>query len=166
MMDKIPEQLEEHLETIIQWVEDTAETQGRTLTDEEMRWAKLVRVKHPEKINVVSVAQMPTLPESVRHISDQHLDTSGAAGLTLGYTVFVLNGHYCRQLMQHEFRHVYQTEHLTVKGFMIQYIQDIMKFGYVDSPLEEDARIWEHERGDNSSEPSYWKKLKLFVLGK
>lgn len=69
----------------------------------------------------------------------------GMVGLTLGYGVFVCEGHDNSRLVAHELRHVYQYERVgSISKFLEIYLQQIAAFGYQDAPLEIDARAHEH----------------------
>ena len=65
-------------------------------------------------------------------------------GLTLGYGIFIVSGHYTVRLISHECRHVYQYETLgSIDKFLPVYLQQIVEFGYAGAPLEVDARAYE-----------------------
>jgi hypothetical protein len=69
----------------------------------------------------------------------------GMIGLTLGYAVLIRRGHEASpRLLSHEFRHVYQYEAAgSIAAFLPGYLQQIVAFGYVNAPLEADARAHE-----------------------
>ena len=65
-------------------------------------------------------------------------------GLTLGYGIYVCDGHIDNRLISHECRHVYQYEAAgSIENFLPIYLQQIAIHGYHDAPFEIDAR--EHE---------------------
>ncbi len=67
-------------------------------------------------------------------------------GLTLGYSIFLVNGHESARLISHECRHVYQYETFgSIERFLPVYLQQLVTYGYQDAPLEVDART--HEIG-------------------
>lgn len=117
---------------------------GAPLSAEHVVMAGKVGVAHPENIRIKLVERLP-LPE------DQELATAAIqtgllgpnmTGLTLFYGIFV-----CRRaqgdnmLIAHECRHVHQYEQKgSVAGFLQEYLQQIVTFGYVNAPLERDAR--------------------------
>lgn len=119
---------------------------GRLLVAWELDVARKAGVRHPEKIKVVMVNELP-FPEhpELRSLSMQYgLGGSDMVGLTVGYGVFILQGHYSKRLLSHECRHVFQYEEAgSVGEFMSRYLGEILEYGYMNSPLEQDARSHE-----------------------
>jgi hypothetical protein len=119
---------------------------GRPLDDGEARIARGVGVTYPERVRVVFVDDMP-IPEdpALRAAAlESGLMGDGAIGLTLGHSVFIRAGHETLRVLSHELRHVYQYEQAgSIAGFLPGYLQQIIEFGYVASPLEQDARLHE-----------------------
>lgn len=65
-------------------------------------------------------------------------------GLTLGYSIFLVNGYENVRLISHECRHVYQYEMFgSIDSFLPVHLQQIVTYGYQDAPLEVDARAHE-----------------------
>jgi hypothetical protein len=63
------------------------------------------------------------------------------AGLTLGYAIFICEGHNSPRLLSHECRHVYQYEMCgSIAAFLPIYLQQIVDFGYMNAPFEIDAQ--------------------------
>jgi hypothetical protein len=119
---------------------------GTPLTREELALARMVGVARPELIRKVSVRRLP-LPDDVE-LRAAALQTgllgSGASGLTLGYAVLVVKGHETTRLLSHEFRHVHQYETAgSIEAYLPLYLTQIVEVGYVDAPLERDARAHE-----------------------
>lgn len=112
---------------------------GRHLNDDEVEWAKLVGVKDTDRVKIVNVEEMPKPPEQLKELSLKHLNLKHAAGLTIGWTIFIKDTYYSRKLVQHELRHVYQIESLGLKDFLMKYVEEVMTIGYHDCPLEKDA---------------------------
>lgn len=119
---------------------------GTSLSAAGLELARIVGVRHPEKIRVCVVDALP-LPRE-RDLREAALQAGllgpGMAGLTLGHTVFVRSGHGNSRLLRHEFRHVYQCESAgSIDAFLPVYLAQIVQFGYEYAPLEQDARAHE-----------------------
>jgi len=131
------------------WAEATARSchaGGRPLTEAERATATRVGVHHPERIHLMEESVPLPREGRLRELA-QGLGLGGSAlGLTLGYALWLarpLAGPQDR-LLAHECRHVHQAE---VAGglapFLATYLGEIHEFGYLDAPLEVDARAWE-----------------------
>ncbi len=134
----------------IEWAEAVAAhavSNGRVLTEREMEITLRVGVAQPELVRVAMVDRMP-MPDdpALREAASQTgLLGLGAVGLTLGHTVFIVNGHISDRLIAHELRHVYQYEQAgSIRNFLPVYLRQIVECGYVGAPLEKDARAHEH----------------------
>ena len=68
-----------------------------------------------------------------------------AVGLTLGHAVFIRRSHAGkRRLLRHELRHVAQNEAAgSIDAFLEQYLEQVVRYGYADAPLEIDAHSFE-----------------------
>ena len=65
-------------------------------------------------------------------------------GLTLGYGIYICQGHNRIRILSHEFRHVYQYEQLgSISAFLPVYLQQIVTFGYRNTPYGLDAKKFE-----------------------
>lgn len=122
---------------------------GRPLQEREREFARKVGVMYPDKIRLIAVEKlpMPTDPP-LRAAAEQtgFLDPR-MVGLTLGYSVFVCNGHETPRLLSHEFRHVYQYERAgSIAAFLRHYLLQIVEHGYASTTFEIDAQA--HERTD------------------
>ena len=119
---------------------------GQALNESGLALARRVGVAHPERIRVVGVVEMP-LPEdpALRNAGiEAGLIGPGFAGLTLGYTIFVRNDDQRVELLAHECRHVAQYESFgSISAFLATHLRDVIRVGYWDSPLEQDARAFE-----------------------
>jgi hypothetical protein len=133
----------------IAWAEgqsSSAVQSGRPLDAALVSVAESVGVLHPQRIRLVEVSRLP-MPD------DQELQQAALAtgllgpnmiGLTLGYGVFVCQGHGTVRLFSHEFRHVYQYEQAgSIAAFLPVYLQQIVTVGYSNAPFEVDARAHE-----------------------
>ncbi|WP_416186977.1 hypothetical protein [Hydrogenophaga sp. SNF1] len=119
---------------------------GVSLTPHGIALARGVGVYRPELVRVELVPQLP-LPDDP--LLQQVALAAGLlgpdmVGLTLGYGIFIVQGHANDRLVSHELRHVHQYETFgSISGFMPVYLAQIAEFGYEAAPLERDAR--EHE---------------------
>ncbi len=136
----------------IAWAEarasEVAES-GRSLNEREIAIARAVGVRRPDLIRVALVETLP-LPERA-DLRAAALQTGvlgpNMVGLTLGYSVFICQGHVSTRLLSHECRHVYQYECAgSIAAFLPVYLQQVVQFGYTAAPYEVDARA--HERID------------------
>jgi len=119
---------------------------GEPLSETGLGLAVAVGVSQPERIRVSVVAELP-LPDDAQ-LREVSLETGllgpNMIGLTLGYGIYVRNGHIDDRLIAHECRHVYQYETAgSIESFLPIYLQQIAIHGYHDAPFEIDAR--EHE---------------------
>ena len=138
-------------ERTIAWAKDregAALAAGTALTHEQATLARAVGVRHPERIRIVVVDEIPLPDEPVLRAAAQGvgLSQSWAAGLTLGHAVIVRRGFEREaRLLSHEFRHVAQYESMGGIGpFLVSHLKSLVEHGYEDSPFERDARA--HER--------------------
>ncbi len=121
---------------------------GRALTEREQELAREVGVAKPEQIRIalVDALPLPDDPELRAAALQTGLLGRDTAGLTLGHSIFVCNGHETTRLLAHEFRHVYQYEQAgSIAGFLPGYLQQVVEVGYTNTTFEKDA--WDHERG-------------------
>jgi len=134
----------------ISWAEaqySTIAQAGQPLNEVLLAVARSVGVLHPELIRVSEVPSLP-LPEDIE-LKQAALATGllgpGMVGLTLGYGVYICQGHGNVRLLSHEFRHVHQYEQAgSIAAFLPIYLQQIVTVGYNNAPFEIDARA--HER--------------------
>ncbi|RQS67489.1 hypothetical protein DID96_21745 [Burkholderia sp. Bp8963] len=139
------------LPAAVAWAEAQAargQALGAPLTPGQADDARAVGVAQPERIRIVTTAVLPfpDTPSLAAIARDTGLLSPGTIGLTLGHAVFVVEEHVTRRLLTHEFRHVHQYEAAgSIGAFLARYLHEIATFGYVDAPLEADAR--QHERG-------------------
>jgi hypothetical protein len=133
----------------VEWAEQCAlvvSESGEPLTEHYLKLAQRVGVAHPESIRLACVTQipMPTDPLLLQAILQTGLLGPGAIGLTLHYGIYIRSGHDSIPLLSHEFRHVYQYEQAgSIAAYLPEYLQQIVQFGYANTPFEIDAR--DHE---------------------
>jgi hypothetical protein len=120
---------------------------GEPLVPAGVTLAKTVGVTHPDRIRLWVVPQIPAPedPDLRRFALEQNLIGPNTHGLTVGYGIFILEGHLSARLLSHECRHVHQVEQAgSLTAFLSVYLQQIADHGYEHAPYELDART--HER--------------------
>jgi len=130
----------------IVWAENVhalIQNSGAALNEGERKIAQRVGVANPEKIRVIESDLVPQPDHPV--LKEASLQTGmlspATNGLTLGYSIFIKSGRKSTRLLSHECRHVHQYEsYQSIAGFLAEYLQQIIDFGYYDAPLEIDAR--------------------------
>lgn len=139
--------LEALLPSAIEWVNKMAvagQASGRSLDSLEIELAKFAQVKDIQKIRICVVDDIPRPDlEALAQLAENLgvIDRS-TAGITFGHTVFI-KGQFARShsLLAHEFAHVAQYEqHSGTANFVRTYLSQILQHGYVDAPLEVEAR--------------------------
>lgn len=119
---------------------------GFSMQEAEQTIARRVGVRRPDQIRVKLVEHLP-LPEEpmLRQAAiEAGLLGPNMVGLTLGYSIFLVNGYESVRLISHECRHVYQYEMFgSIESFLPVYLLQIVTYGYQDAPLEVDARAHE-----------------------
>lgn len=139
------------LPSAIKWAEEQslrAQQTGQPLDISGLALARQVGVQHSERIRTQLVDALP-LPDELS-LRQAALATGllgpGMIGLTLGYSIFIVRGYMGPRLLSHECRHVYQYETSgSVAAFLPVYLQQIATVGYLNAPLEQDARACEIE---------------------
>ena len=139
-------QLPNILPPAIDWAEDvytSIQISGAALDECERKLAQCVGVVSPEKIRVIESELVPQPDHPVLKEASLQIGMLCPAtnGLTLGYSIFIKSGRKSTRLLSHEFRHVHQYESFrSIAGFLAEYLQQIIDYGYYDAPLEIDAR--------------------------
>ena len=121
---------------------------GMPLSDFGSRLAHLAGVNRPELVRVAEVADIPFPedPELREATLAAGLLGPGTIGLTLGYGIYIRQGHRSNRLLSHECRHVYQYEEAgSIAAFLPVYLEQILSVGYTAAPFEVDARAHERE---------------------
>jgi hypothetical protein len=139
------------LVSAIAWAEaqcERVQQSGSPLETSGLALAACVGVRYPERIRTLIVDALP-LPDEPR-LREAALATGllgpVAAGMTLGYSIFIVNGPITTRLLSHECRHVAQCESYgSIASFLTVYLEQLIAFGYFDAPLERDARAHETE---------------------
>jgi len=131
------------------WAETCAAdiiSNGFPLSSPKRAIASRIGVNDPEKtrIMLVKIIPRPTDPELVQLVDKYSLLGDNTAGLTVGYGIYLREDAFCNQILSHELRHVYQYEQAgTIENFLMEYIPQILQFGYHHAPLELDAHEYE-----------------------
>lgn len=137
------------LPAAIAWAEQHASEivmSGRPLSELEVAVAREVGVSCPEKVRIKFVERLPLPNEPrLRQVAlDAGLLGPTMVGLTLGYGIYLCNGHNSSCLLSHECRHVYQYEQAgSIAAYIPKYLREIVEYGYTNASYEKDAR--EHE---------------------
>jgi len=141
-----PQQFHQLLPLAVKWAEQQEIyilRNGVSLTDAQIRDARLVPVVSPEKVRLLRVTQVPSPMDPILKSASQdvNLITPNTIGLTLQYGIFVREDYWGnRGLIIHELVHVAQYERLGgIPGFLNQYLQECIKFGYPQAPMEQEA---------------------------
>ncbi len=116
---------------------------GVQLTAVQINDARLVSVVSPDKVRLLSVTQIPLPSEPLLKAAAQSISllTPNTIGLTLQYGIFIrVDSWGNRRLIKHELVHVAQYERLGgISGFLSQYLQECIRFGYHQAPMEQEA---------------------------
>ena len=97
---------------------------GESLKEEFILIAKELEIKYPEKVRVLVVNNLLNI-----------------AGVTLRYGIIIKKDYLSHEILVHELTHVKQYEKKGgIYEFLKQYFYEINKFGYYNSPSENEAR--------------------------
>ena len=115
--------------------------EGQPLNHEALAFALELEITKPESIRVLEVKSVP-LPAPrplVKLATRWGIPVFEPAGMALGRGIYLLDGH--SRILRHELVHVAQYERLGgIEPFMRQYLTECLVHGYLDSPLEVEAR--------------------------
>jgi hypothetical protein len=124
-----------------------AHARGTALPAPLLAVARKAGVRAPGKVRIVVMDEIPLPDDPVLKGAalSVGLSQSDAAGMTLGYAVFLRRGYeHDLRVLSHELRHVAQYEACGgIGGFLAVHLADLVAFGYEDSPFEVDARAHE-----------------------
>jgi hypothetical protein len=130
--------------------------EGSPLKPSAVADARAVGVKHPERIRVLVVDEIPTPDDTLLATAAAATGFLGSntAGLALGYSIFVRRGRLSRRLLSHECRHVAQFEDAgSLPAFLTTYLNELVANGYDDCSCEVDARSHELPNADLTWRP-------------
>lgn len=115
---------------------------GASLNEEETALARLVGVRHPERVRIVRKTQMP-LPaiDKLRGVIVKlGFANPATLSITYGYAMF-MHPDIPRFEFVHELFHVRQYEELGgTRNFLARYMAELVTYGHDKSPLEVEAR--------------------------
>lgn len=135
----------------IAWAERISQQvaeQGATLTERGISIARRVGVLHPELIRIATVPTIPLPddPQLLEMATATGLHLKKAAGLTLGYSILIVEGRMSVRLASHECRHVVQYEEAgSIAAFLPGYLKQLADVGYENAPYEIDAKAHEFD---------------------
>ena len=126
---------------------------GTPLDPWQLGLASAVGVVQPDLIRVREVYRVPVPndPELREIAVKTGLFGPTMAGITFGYSIYMVNGCVTNRLISHECRHVQQYEAAgSIAAFVPVYLQQIVAFGYDEAPLEIDARLHERDSAEQN----------------
>jgi hypothetical protein len=116
-------------------------SEGQPLGHEGLAFARELDITEPETIRVLEVKSVP-LPAPrplVRLAGRWGFPVFEPAGMALGRGIYLLDGQ--SRILRHELVHVAQYQRLGgIEPFLRQYLTECLVHGYLDSPLEVEAR--------------------------
>lgn len=142
-MSKMDEYLNQ-FDEIFQWAEAMEKQilqEGEPINYHDRLIASIAGISDEEKVRILKVDKI-ILPdiELVNDLKKANIFTlSGTAGMALGHAI-LLDKNATQDVLIHEFRHVAQYELFgDLKSYLTFYLRELIKFGYGDGPLENDA---------------------------
>lgn len=116
---------------------------GRPLRERERAFAREIGIRDPGEVRIRVVPRLPSpmggLFAPLENLFGFRL--SRAAGVTLGYGIYVAAEHEDFALVAHELVHVRQYEALGGPlPFICRYFHQCLAVGYLEAPLEVEAR--------------------------
>ena len=116
---------------------------GDPLSNSQIEDAKHVGVKHPERVRILKVPQIPFPKLCVLKAAAEatQLITSSTVGLTVRYGIFVHSDFSDdRCVIVHELVHTSQYEKLGgFLPFIRKYLLQLINIGYPEAPMEQEA---------------------------
>lgn len=152
MIDLRIERMRLLLPLALEWAEEQEEEileKGAGLSDPQMEDARLIGVRHPEKVRILEVPciPLPEDPQLAAAAAEIGLITERTEGMTLGYGIFIrARCRHRRRVIVHELVHAAQYERLGgLLPFLEQYLSECVTRGYPNGPLEREAMLVERE---------------------
>ena len=115
--------------------------QGAPLSPELVTFAGSLGIDKPEEVRYLAANPIPSpVPLFAQELARKcGIEIITPAGMTLGRGIYILPGH--EMVLRHELVHVEQYQRLGgIPGFMREYLLECLTHGYMDSPLEQEAR--------------------------
>lgn len=132
---------------VARWARDQERrilAEGRRLDREALAIADALRIADPEEIRVLVVTSipLPAPPSLIKLAASLGFPLFEPAGMALGRGVYLLQ--HDSRILRHELVHVAQYQRLGGIGpFLHRYLAECLTVGYLDSPLEVEARAGE-----------------------
>lgn len=139
--------LEELLPQICDWAQKEEENilkNGVALSADEMVTASKIGVRHPERVRLLRVPQVPMPQDAVLRAAAAQagLVSEQTAGMALRYGIFIRDDMWPNRsaIVAHELVHTAQYERLGgLAPFLKQYLSECSTVGYSQAPLEQEA---------------------------
>lgn len=117
---------------------------GRELTINEIKYAKSIGVKHPEKVRVMVTSDfpVPTNKEVFKGFKELGFDSMFVAGITYRYGIYIKSSWLVSKeyVLAHELIHVRQVEKTdNWKKYTRQYLIQAFSYEYFEMPYEHEA---------------------------
>ena len=117
---------------------------GRKLTPNEMKYAKTIGVKYPEKVRVMVTSDfpVPSNKEVLKGFKELGFDSMLVAGITYRYGIYIKSSWLVSKeyVLSHELIHVRQVEKTNnFKKYMRTYLIQAFSYEYFEMPLEKEA---------------------------
>jgi hypothetical protein len=124
--------------------EDYALKHGRELTVNELKYAKSIGVKHPEKVRVMIMSDfpVPTHEGVLEGFKELGFDSMFVAGITYRYGIYIKSSWLVSKeyVLAHELIHVRQVEKTNNwKKHTRQYLIQAFSYEYFEMPYEHEA---------------------------
>jgi hypothetical protein len=128
---------------------------GAPLEERQLLLATDIGIKHPEKVRIVYVDEVPfpyenfalkVLGEALGFIGENIINNAQV----FGYSIYVRKGFELdRPILAHELVHVLQIERSNLDDIIMQHFSDMAKYSYRGAPLEAEAfKANEKYKGD------------------
>ena len=139
--------MEELLPQICDWAQNEEENilkNGVALSADEMVTASEIGVRHPERVRLLRVSQVPMPQDAVLRAAAAQagLVSEQTAGMALRYGIFIRDDVWPNRshIVAHELAHTAQYERLGgFAPFLKQYLSECLTVGYSQAPLEQEA---------------------------
>ena len=133
--------------TVARWAREQERrilAEGRALNEEALAIAAALHIADPEQIRVLAQESIPLpVPRSLLKLAERlGFPVFEPAGMALGRGIYLL--HHDSRILRHELVHVAQYQRLGgIEPFMRRYLTECLTAGYLDAPLEVEARAGE-----------------------
>ncbi len=137
------------LPKIVDWIKKLSQqviVEGISLNDQQKVIAKSVGVTEVDRIRIsfFDSIQYPDDDLLKKTILENNFLGPDMIGLTIGHGILIKENQLTNRLLSHECRHVHQYERYgSIDNFLSEYIKQIIRYGYLRSPLEVEARFYE-----------------------